>query len=115
MRRGIVVTVWTLTVLSAGAAALLAAAAWPKAPAQPAVAPAFPADLLPVGGVVEVGIDGADVTARVLEAPRGNWVRVEVEEGGRPRAVWLNLDRVQWVDPAPPPKAAGRCRPADEL
>jgi hypothetical protein len=113
MKRWIGVSVCLLVV---GTIPLLLARAWSGKPGLPPAAMDFPAELLPVGNVAVFGIDGADFSAKLLEAPRGNWVWVEIEENDKPRAVWLNLSQVQWIEPAASAKKkCDRCKPSSSL
>ena len=73
MWRWIVVSVCSFV---AGAAPFAVVAAW-SAKAGPGGPPDFPVESIPVGQLVAFGIDGGEFYGKVLEAPRGNWLRVE--------------------------------------
>ena len=85
---------------------LVAASRSAYAPAPPqATSPFTP----PVEGgkTYGFGVNGSDLTGKVLAEPCGNWVKVEVQESGKVQAVWLNLLQVSYILPDPP--AEKRC------
>jgi hypothetical protein len=78
-------------------------------PAGPrATAPLTPP--IEVGKTYGFGVSGSDLAARVLEEPRGDWLKVEVRDGAKVQVVWLNLLQVSYVQPDPPAdKGCARC------
>ena len=81
--------------------------------AEPAAAPAPP---LEVGRTYGLGLGGSDVLAKVLEGPRGDWLRVEVREDGKAQALWINLRQLAYILPDPPaPKGCQTCPTAPSL
>ena len=78
------------------------------AASRSADAPAPPQPTSPLTPPVEVGktygfgVNGMDLTGKVLAEPCGNWVKVEIEERGKVKAVWLNLLQVSYIMPEPP-------------
>jgi hypothetical protein len=82
---------------------LVAASRSTSPPAPPQAASTFtPPINLEVGKTYGFGVNGSDLTAKVLAEPRGNWLKVEVESGGKRQAVWLNLLQVSYILPDPP-------------
>jgi hypothetical protein len=78
-----------------------------------ATAPGTPS--LEVGKTYGFGVNGADVAAKVLAEPRGNWLQVEIQDEGKGREVWLNLTQVAYIQPDPlplPQRAYNRHLPA---
>jgi hypothetical protein len=87
---------------------LVAASRSAYAPAQ-ATSPFTPP--IEVGKTYGFGLSGSDLTGKVLAEPCGNWVKVEVQDSGKVRAVWLNLLQVSYILPDPPAeKGGGRCK-----
>jgi hypothetical protein len=80
---------------------LVAASRSTDAPAPPqATSPFTPP--VEVGKTYGFGVNGSDLTGKVLVEPCGNWVKVEVQESGKAQAVWLNLLQVSYILPDPP-------------
>ena len=84
---------------------LVAASRSADAPPQ-ATSPFTPP--LEVGKTYGFGVSsGSDLTGKVLAEPRGNWVKVEVQDSGKAQAVWLNLLQVSYILPDPPAEKGG--------
>ena len=80
---------------------LVAASRSADAPAPPqATSPFTPP--VEVGKTYGFGVDGSDLTGKVLGEPRDNWVKVKVQNSGKAQAVWLNLLQVSYILPDPP-------------
>jgi hypothetical protein len=57
---------------------------------------------LEVGKTYGFGVNGSDLIGKVVAEPRGNWVKVKVEDSGKIRTFWLNLLQVSYILPDPP-------------
>jgi hypothetical protein len=67
----------------------------------------LPKDLLITGKSIVLGIDGNDVDAKVLEQPRGSWLKVETQVRGKTTTAWINLGRVAYIMSGPLPRCEG--------
>jgi hypothetical protein len=73
-----------------------------------------PAKLRPpveVGETYGFGVSGADLIGKVLDEPCGDWLKVEIRDGDKPRVVWLNIHQVSYLEPDPPADKGGGCCP----
>jgi hypothetical protein len=99
MKRWIVATAAVVLVMLVPL--LVAASRSAYAPAPPrATSPFTPP--IEVGKTYSFGVNGSDLSGKVLAEPCGNWVKVEVQERGKVQAAWLNLLQVSYILPAPP-------------
>ncbi len=82
---------------------LLVAATWSTSTptsAQPACTLTLPINI-EVGKTYGFGVNGTELTGKVLSEPCGNWVKVDVRERGKVQEVWLNLLQVSYILPNP--------------
>jgi hypothetical protein len=96
---------WIVLIAAVGLVALVpllvAASRALYAPAPPR-APSLFTPPVEVGKTYGFGVSGADLIGKVLEEPRGDWLKVEFREGDKVERVWLNLQQVSYVQPDPP-------------